>query len=232
MHALLQCWFQSGLCLFFLIHILFQKKKKKAFLIWKMSLFWGLFVFCNDYKMVPFFRPSFRNYRAPNNVLYLFIPCIFIFILFFLLFVVFLETVSCAGPWMVLKGEDLLPYLTLRRCWKQRLKKRTDIKEAGRRDLIMGRATTLGTVLSDNCQSSTQTKKLQKTLPETYFPFVFYLGAFLEESLFGCWERATLMLLWPFEAITATKMGKKCIILQYLQINIVRHGFVLLVRIL
>lgn len=43
--------------------------------------------------------------------------------------------------------------------------------------------------------TNTHKKKLQKTLPENYFLFVFDLGAFQEESLFGCCERATVMLL-------------------------------------
>lgn len=54
---------------------------------------------------------------------------------------------------------------------KEVLKAKTEETEKNRkearRDLIMGRATTLGTVLPNNSQSSTQTKKLQKTLPET-----------------------------------------------------------------
>lgn len=43
MHALLQCWFESGFCLF--LFLFRSKKKKKIYLIWKMSLFRGLFVF-------------------------------------------------------------------------------------------------------------------------------------------------------------------------------------------
>lgn len=52
-------------------------------------------------------------------------------------------------------------------------------------------------VLSNNSQSSTQTKKsFKKTLPKTLFLLVFDLGPFLEESFFRLLrKRETVMLL-------------------------------------
>lgn len=57
--------------------------------------------------------------------LYLPLLCACVFVLFFNSI---FEAVGFAGPRLALQGEELLPYLTLRRCWKQRLKKK-DSKE-------------------------------------------------------------------------------------------------------
>lgn len=182
MHALLQCWFDSGLCLFvFLIHFLSKKKKINL----ENVTVWGfVWFFAMTITKGSFFSSYFHWCDFRKNVLYSFIPCIFSFFFFFWTFLFFLEAVSFVGPWTVHKGEELLPYPTSRRCWKQGLKKRTDIKEA-RRDLIMGTATSLGNVLSDNSQSSTEktkTNKKKKRFTKLCLRLVFFSYLTREQS--------------------------------------------------
>lgn len=148
--------------------------------------------------------------------LYLPLLCACVFVLFFNSI---LEAVGFAGPRLALQGEELLPYLTLRRCWKQRLKKK-DSKEE--------RSYHSESVCSGERPVRQDKKKKQQKLwlRIIFFLFVCDLEAFQEESLFACCERATATLLWPYEAITAANIGGglKCVILQYSQINIASMG--------
>lgn len=143
MHALLQCWFESGICLVFSFP--FSSKKKHNFIIWKNDLVFSWFFLFHWY--------DYRSYGA-QSVSCLFIPCIV------LVFRFFVGAVSFAGLWRVhrRKREELLPYLTLRRCWGQRLKKRTNRKEA-RRDLIKGRAAV--PLLGTYCQTTVNTNEIK-----------------------------------------------------------------------
>lgn len=140
------------------------------------------------------------------------------------------ERLFFAGPWMVHKGKGC-SFSDRREVLKaKRLKIRRSGEEA-RRSPIMERALHLGTVPPDNRQSSAQTKMLKKNSAWDLISFCIWPRS-IPGGIFFWLLSKTVMLLWPFEAITATKMGKGGIILQYLQINIVTHGFVLLVQIL
>lgn len=212
--VLVWIWFMF-VCFF--IHFLLKKKKRT--LIWKMSLF-GVFVcFCNDYNK----RFLFFSYFHWCDFRKMFYICSFPVSFFFRggePFLFFLEAVSFVGPWEVHKGEELLPYLTSRRCWKQRLKKRTDTKEA-RRDLFMGRTTTLGNVLSDNSQSSTQTNKQKKNasrklcLRLVFFPYLTREQS--RRTLYSAVKRERLWVVVTVWSHNSRKSGKGCVILQYLQ---------------
>ena len=216
-------------CLFvFVFTLLFQKKKatKKSSNLEKKkkSLFGGLFVFAMNIKSFFFFSYfhwcDFRRYRAQSDVffiyIYLFIPCIFFY--FFPCKQLVLQDLEHTEG-----GEELLPYLTLRRCWKQRLEEKGRHKGGeersyhGESDYSWERPVRQQSAVNTNTKK--QKKTLQETLPETYFLF--------EHSwrrLLGCRERKRERereRLWCCCDLTK---HKRCIILQYLQINIVTHG--------
>lgn len=184
----------SGFCLVVLFTFCSKRRrKKKTFSFGKCHCLGVCLCFAIAIKgsFFPLISTDSRNYRAQNNVLYLFIPFISFGLFSFLFFL--MGAVSFAGLQNGAIGEELLPYLTLRRCWMQSLKKRTDIKEA-RTDLIMGRATIFGNVLSNNNQSSTQTK--QKSFKKTDWDFIsFHIWPrSIPRGVFflGCWERETV----------------------------------------
>lgn len=172
--------------------VLFLKICPKKLMIWIHS---GLFFFCFQLRLF-FFLVCFNVMLLIP--LYLPLLCACVFVLFFNSI---LEAVGFAGPRLALQGEELLPDLTLRRCWKQRLKKK-DSKEE--------RSYHSESVRSGERPVRKDKKNNNKNSDWELFFFLFVcdLEAFQEESLFACCERATATLLWPYEAITATNIGE------------------------
>lgn len=185
----------------------FQKKLSKKIMIWINS------VFCFQ------LRCSF-----PCTSLYC--VCVGFLFLFYFGSCWFCRTTNGSSRRRVVTVSDLRAVL------KAKTKRKTTQR---RRDLIIQRSSALGSDLSEK-------HKLKKKNPTKtdwelfFFLFVCDLEAFQEESLFACCERAKATLLWPYKAITAANIvcvggrGWKCIILQYSQINIAKHGFILLVQ--
>lgn len=170
----------------------FKKSVQKKLMIWIHS--GGFFLF--SVEVFFFFLVCFNVMLLIP--LYLSLLCACVFVLFFNSI---LEAVGFAGPRLALQGEELLPYLTLRRCWKQRLKKKDSKEESSYHS---------ESVSSGERPVRKDKKKNNKNSDWEIFFFLFVcdLEAFQEEPLFACCERATATLLWPYEAITAANIGE------------------------
>lgn len=154
-----------GLNLVFVCLVFFtfcSTARKKNFLIWKMSLFGGLFVFCNDYKKIPFFPLISTDVISDTTELWklFYISSVPVSFFVFVFFFLSLKQLVLQDLERCIRGR-VVTISDLKEVLKAKTEEKDRQKEA-RRDLIMGRATTFGNVLSDNSQSSTQTKKLKK----------------------------------------------------------------------
>ena len=166
------------------------KKKRKKNLIWKISLFLAFFLLVSTDVITESadFGIMFKDGLFPLSSFFLF---------FFIVCFSWEQFILQELKWCI--REELLPYLTLRRCWKQRLKKRTD-REDTRTDLIMRRAATLGNVLLNNNQLSTQ-RQNASNISAWDFIFVFDIPGGTH-YFFGCWMKErerdwyVLVTLW------------------------------------
>lgn len=224
--VLVWIWFWF-VCSFFFLNSHFVPKEKFWFGKKSHCLEVCLFgLFCNGYMILLFFSSYFhwcifRNYRAENNVLYLFIPFLFFFFFCCCCFwtsCFFSKAVSFAGLRMVQKrGGRAVTVSDLKEVLKAKTEEEGQTQRRRGEILSWGELLLLGmscqTTVSRQHKQKPFKKKKKQLCPRVIFSFSYSSipgGVFIRllRERKSERERATVML-WPFEAITAAKMGKK-----------------------
>ena len=132
-------------------------------------------------------------------------------------------------------GGELLPYLTLRRCWKQRLEEKGRHKGDEERSYHGESDFSWERPVRQQSAVNTNTKKIHTHKKKRFKKLCLRLIFFFEHSWrrpFGCWDRKreresdcdVVVTLWSHNSHKNGRKKKRCIILQYLQINIATHG--------